>query len=89
MIRRAISTRTLTLAATASIGMGALIMPGVNVGDQSIVVMGSLVDTDVPAGSIVVGSPARVVRSRIRTGQYGVLLDAGVDASAQEAKSDP
>ena len=71
------------------IGMGALIMPGVNVGDQSIVVMGSLVTTDVPAGSIVAGSPARVVRSGIRTGQYGVLLDAGEDASAQEAKSDP
>ena len=60
------------------IGMRALIMPGVKVGDQSIVVTGSLVKTDVPAGSIVAGSPARVVRSGIRTGQYGVLLDAGV-----------
>jgi acetyltransferase-like isoleucine patch superfamily enzyme len=71
------------------IGMRALIMPGVNIGDQSIVVGGSFVKTDVPARSIVAGSPARVVRSGIRTGQYGVLLDAGEEASAQEAKSDP
>ena len=72
------------------IGRRALIMPGVKVGDQSIVVTGSLVKTDVPAGSMVAGSPARVVRSGIRTGQYGVLLDAGEDASAlPEAKSDP
>ena len=68
------------------IGMRALIMPGVKVGDQSIVVMGSLVNTDVPAGSIVAGSPARIVRSGIRTGQYGVLLDAGEDEPAQEEK---
>lgn len=66
--------------------MRALIMPGVKVGDQSIVVTGSLVNTDVPAGSIVAGSPARVVRSGIRTGRYGVLLDAGEDESPQEEK---
>jgi acetyltransferase-like isoleucine patch superfamily enzyme len=67
------------------IGMRALIMPGVTVGDQSIVVAGSLVKTDVPAGSIVAGSPARVVRSGIRTSKYGVLLYAGEDTSAQAA----
>jgi acetyltransferase-like isoleucine patch superfamily enzyme len=69
------------------IGMRALIMPGVTVGNQSIIVAGSLVNTDVPAGSIVAGSPARVVRSGIRTSKYGVLLHAGEDRSAQAAKS--
>jgi hypothetical protein len=33
---------------------------------------------------MVAGSPARVVRSGIRTGEYGVLLDAGADGPAQE-----
>jgi len=65
------------------IGMRALIMPGVKVGDQSIVLAGSLVKEDVPAGSMVARCPARVLRSGIRTGKYGVLLEAGAEALAQ------
>jgi acetyltransferase-like isoleucine patch superfamily enzyme len=68
------------------IGMRAIIMPGVTVGDHSIVLPGSLVKADVPAGSMVVGDPARVVRSGIRTGKYGVLIDAGRESPAQEAE---
>ena len=66
------------------IGTHAMVMPGITIGDQSIVVAGSLVKTDVPAGSIVAGSPARVVQSGIRTGKYGILLDAYADWPAQE-----
>jgi exopolysaccharide acyltransferase PssR len=69
------------------IGMRAIIMPGVTVGDQSIVLPGSLVKEDVPAGSMVAGCPARVVRSGIRTGKYGVLLEAGAEARAQEVEA--
>lgn len=68
------------------IGVRAIIMPGVTVGDHSIVLPGSLVKANVPAGSMVVGDPARVVRSGIGTGKYGILLEAGVDALAQEAE---
>jgi len=57
------------------IGMRALIMPGVRIGDQSIVLAGSLVKTDVPPHSMVVGNPLRVIRSGIRTGKHGVLLE--------------
>jgi exopolysaccharide acyltransferase PssR len=64
------------------IGKRALVMPGVTIGDQSIVLPGSLVKEDVPAGSMVAGYPARVMRSGIRTGKYGLLLDAGTSASA-------
>jgi acetyltransferase-like isoleucine patch superfamily enzyme len=71
------------------IGTRAIIMPGVRIGDQSIILAGSLVKTDVPPGSMVAGDPARVVRSEIRTGKYGILLDDGVDVSAEGALGSP
>jgi maltose O-acetyltransferase len=42
------------------IGAGALILPGVSVGDDALVGAGSVVTRDVPAGATVVGNPARV-----------------------------
>lgn len=48
-------------------------MPGVVIGDGSIVAAGSVVTKDVPARSIVAGNPARVIRSDIDTGPYGRL----------------
>ena len=44
------------------ISFGALILPGVTVGDQSIVGAGAVVTKDVPAGTIVAGNPARIIR---------------------------
>lgn len=42
------------------IGGGAIILPGVTVGDDAIIGAGSVVTRDVPAGAKVVGNPARV-----------------------------
>lgn len=47
----------------ASIGSGATILCGVTIGERAIVGAGSVVTKDVPAGSIVAGNPARVVRT--------------------------
>jgi len=41
------------------IGGGAIILPGVTIGDDAIVGAGSVVTRDVPAGATVVGNPAR------------------------------
>jgi len=41
---------------------GAIILPGVRVGEGSIVAAGAVVTKDVPAGHIVAGVPARVIR---------------------------
>jgi acetyltransferase-like isoleucine patch superfamily enzyme len=44
------------------IGSHAIILPGVRIGLRSVVGAGSVVTKDVPAGCVVAGNPARVVR---------------------------
>ena len=43
------------------VGAGAIILPGTRVGDDSIIGAGAVVRGDIPAGSMVVGNPAKVV----------------------------
>lgn len=45
-----------------AIGAGANILPGVSIGEQSVVVAASVVSKDVPASKMVAGNPARVIR---------------------------
>ncbi len=46
----------------ASIGSGATILSKIVIGENAIVGAGSVVTKDVPAGTIVAGNPARVLR---------------------------
>lgn len=43
------------------IGAGSLILPGVTIGEGSIIAAGSIVSRSIPAGSVAAGSPAVVV----------------------------
>lgn len=47
----------------ASIGSGATLLCGITIGEKAVIGAGSVVTKDVPAGAIVVGNPARVIRS--------------------------
>jgi len=47
----------------ASIGSGATILSNVTIGENAIVGAGSVVTRDVPPNTIVVGNPAKVLRS--------------------------
>ena len=58
------------------IGGGAVLTPGVTIGDESIVAAGAIVLDDVPPRSIVAGNPARVVRTDIRVGRFGRMEGA-------------
>jgi acetyltransferase-like isoleucine patch superfamily enzyme len=44
------------------IGRGAVILPGVTIGRNSVVAAGSIVTKDIPAGVLVGGTPAKVIR---------------------------
>ena len=44
------------------IGGGAVLTPGVEIGEEAFVAAGSVVTRDVPARAVVMGVPARVVR---------------------------
>lgn len=44
------------------IGMGSIIMPGVTIGEGAIIGAGSIVVKDIPAWTIAVGNPCKVIR---------------------------
>ncbi|WP_298957086.1 acyltransferase [uncultured Methylobacterium sp.] len=55
------------------IGARSIIMPGLTVGDHSIVAAGAVVVKDVPPNSIVAGNPAKIIRENIETVHWGRL----------------
>ena len=60
--RRHELTRGPTIRRGARIGGGAILCPGIEVGEEAFVGAGAVVTKDVPARVVVVGSPARVLR---------------------------
>lgn len=51
-----------TIRRGAKIGANVTLLPGVVIGEHALVGAGSVVARDVPAGAVVVGNPARVIR---------------------------
>jgi len=44
------------------LGAGVIVLPGVTIGDNSVIGAGSIVNKDIPANVVAVGSPCRVIR---------------------------
>ena len=43
-------------------GAGVIVLPGVTIGDNSVIGAGSVVTKDIPPNTVAVGSPCRVMR---------------------------
>ena len=54
------SGRPIRIGSNVWIGGGAIVLPGVTIGDDAVIGAGSVVTRDVSAGAVVVGNPARV-----------------------------
>jgi UDP-2-acetamido-3-amino-2,3-dideoxy-glucuronate N-acetyltransferase len=54
--------RGVTLRRACRIGGGAVLLPGIEVGEEAFVAAGAVVTADVPARAVVMGVPARVAR---------------------------
>jgi acetyltransferase-like isoleucine patch superfamily enzyme len=61
--RPAVVTKPVVIEDVAWIGIGAIILKGVQVGRGAKIGAGAVVTKDVPAGAVVVGNPARTIES--------------------------
>lgn len=61
--RKSLVCHPITIQKNAWIGAGAIILPGVTVGENSVVAAGAVVSKDVPPNTIVAGVPAKVIRT--------------------------
>jgi len=60
--KRKAEMRGPTIRRSARVGGGAIICPGVEIGEEAFVGAGAVVTKDVPARKLVVGNPARILR---------------------------
>jgi acetyltransferase-like isoleucine patch superfamily enzyme len=56
-------TYPVTIGDNVWISTGALILPGVTIGANSVIGAGSVVTKDIPANSLAVGNPCKVIRT--------------------------
>lgn len=61
--RRATISKPIVIKKKAWIGVGATILAGVTIGENSIVAAGAVVTKDVPDNTIVAGIPAKVIKT--------------------------
>jgi len=65
----------------ASVGAGAIVLPGVNVGRWAMIGAGAVVTKDVAAHALVVGNPARLIGYVCACGHRLTELPGGEDAT--------
>lgn len=63
------------------LGAGVIVMPGVSIGDNSVIGAGSVVTRDIPANVVAVGNPCRVLRPIGEKDRQFYWRDRPLDAS--------
>lgn len=58
-----ITAKAIEIGSDVWIGAGAMILPGVKIGNKCVIGAGSVVKDDVPDNSVVAGSPAKVIKT--------------------------
>lgn len=58
-----VSTNPVTIGDDIWIGTNAVILPGVTIGDHSVVAAGAVVTKDVPPHTLVAGVPAKIIKT--------------------------
>lgn len=61
--RRSMINKPIVLENNVWIGAGATVLPGVTIGENSVVGAGAVVTKDVPKNTVVAGNPAKKIRS--------------------------
>ncbi|MBP2478856.1 maltose O-acetyltransferase [Crossiella equi] len=56
------SAKPITIGDNVWLGSGVLVLPGVTIGENTVVGGGSVVSRDLPANVVAVGTPARVIK---------------------------
>ena len=57
------------------IGGGATILPGVTIGDNSVIGAGSVVTKDIPANVVAAGNPCRIIKEAEEGDRYGMIYN--------------
>ena len=66
------------------LGAGVIVLPGVTIGDNTVIGAGSVVTRDIPANVVAVGSPCRVVREIGEKDRRTYFRDREIDWEALE-----
>jgi acetyltransferase-like isoleucine patch superfamily enzyme len=61
--RKSLDLKAVVIKRNVWIGAGAIILPGVTVGENAVVAAGAVVNKDVPANTVVAGVPAKIIRT--------------------------
>lgn len=62
-LRRGMLAKPILIKKNAWIGAGAIVLPGVTIGENSVVAAGAVVSKDVPDNTVVGGIPAKILKT--------------------------
>ena len=68
------------------LGAGVIVMPGVTIGDNTVIGAGSVVTKDIPSGVVAVGNPCRVLREVGQHDREYYFKDRRIDPELFEKK---